>query len=59
MTLRTVTPENARRLLSEGAILLDIRETDKRRHVHSRPRATNNGWLRSLWAPTAPFISEC
>jgi len=34
MTLRTVTPENARRLLSEGAILLDIRETDEHAREH-------------------------
>lgn len=30
MTLRTITPENAKNLLDQGAILVDIREADER-----------------------------
>ena len=30
MTLKTVTPEQAKRLLGDGAILVDIREADER-----------------------------
>ncbi len=30
MTLPTITPDRARRLIEEGAILIDIRETDER-----------------------------
>ena len=37
MTLRTVTPENARNLLDQGAILVDIRESDE----HARERIAN------------------
>lgn len=34
MTLRSVTPEEARRLLGEGAILVDIREADEHARDH-------------------------
>jgi rhodanese-related sulfurtransferase len=34
MTLKTVTPEHAKRLLGEGAVLVDIREADE----HARER---------------------
>ena len=34
MTLPTITPEQAKRLIEEGAILVDIREADE----HARER---------------------
>ena len=34
MTLQTVTPEKARHLLSQGAILVDIREADEHAREH-------------------------
>ncbi len=33
MTLRTVTPDEARRLIEEGAILVDVREADEHARV--------------------------
>ena len=34
MTLPTVTPERAKQMLSQGAILVDIREADERARAH-------------------------
>ena len=34
MTLPTVTPERARQMLTQGAILVDIREADERARAH-------------------------
>ena len=40
MTIRTITPEHARQLLEEGALLVDIRDADE--HARERiPRARN------------------
>ena len=40
MTIRTITPEQARQLLEEGALLLDIRDADE--HARERiPQARN------------------
>ena len=46
MTLRTVTPEKAREMLNEGAILLDIREADE--HARERIAAARSLPLSTL-----------
>ena len=34
MTLKTITPQEARRLITDGAVLVDVREADERRREH-------------------------
>lgn len=46
MTLRTVSPEKARDMLNEGAILVDIREADE--HARERISAAQNLPLSKL-----------
>lgn len=46
MTLRTVSPEKAREMLNEGAILLDIREADE--HARERIAAARSLPLSTL-----------
>jgi rhodanese-related sulfurtransferase len=34
MTLKAITPQEARRLIADGAVLVDVREPDERRREH-------------------------
>lgn len=62
MTLRTITPAEARRLIDDGAVLVDVREADE--HARERIPGARNAPLSRLeeaTLPTAgrPIIYHC
>jgi rhodanese-related sulfurtransferase len=60
MSLPTITPAEAKRLIAQGATLIDIRERDEHAREHiAVARNRPLGTLTDLGAATGPIIFHC